>query len=304
VRTGFRARPQAVLALASGRVLLIGPHGILRSTGTNATFARSRSRAARRAKLFEVDRAGGAVFAYGSRRIAVSTNGGRSWRTVRRPRRALLEAVDFVTARSGYLLEQNGRLWKTRDRGRTWHLLLGTGTETAIGLSFSSRSAGYLVLSRFGNRPGGYLLRTSDGGRTWRPQLLTGTQLDPDSVAARGPTDYALAGDGSLFRTSTGGDAGLPSRVTIAASRRRLRAPDTVRVSGTVRGAAAGSTVLVSRRFRGESGWDHRLVPVTAAGTWATRWRVTRSCAFVALWTGDGDQAGDGSRPLRVALRR
>lgn len=304
VRTGFPARPQAVLALSRARVLLIGPHSILRSSSAGATFTRARSRAARRAKLFEVDRGGKAVFAYGSRRIAVSTNRGRSWKTVRRPRRALLAAVDFVTSRVGFLLEQDGRLWRTRNQGRTWHLLRGTGTDNGIGLSFSSRSRGYLVLSRFGSRPGGYLLRTSDGGRTWRPQLLTGTPLDPDSVAARGASDFALAGDGSLFHTTSGGDAGLPSTVTLSAHLRTRGAPGTIRLTGTVNGAAPGSGVLVSRRFRGESGWDHKLAPVTPSGAFTSSWRLTRTSTFVAQWIGDDDQAGDGSAPLTLKLRR
>ena len=156
----------------------------------------------------------------------------------------------------------------------------------------------------FGDLPGGYLLRTTDGGRTWRPQLLTGTPLDPDSVAARGANYFALAGDGSLFHTASGGDAGRPSTVTLSARGRTLHAPTTISIAGTVAGAAAGSTVLVSRRFRGESVWDHKLAPVTASGTFTTRWRLTQTSTFVAQWLGDDDQAGDGTAPRPLKLRR
>jgi photosystem II stability/assembly factor-like uncharacterized protein len=209
-----------------------------------------------------------------------------------------------VTSRTGFLLEQDGSLWKTRNRGKTWHLLLGTGTDNAIGLSFSSGSRGYLVLSRFGTNAGGYVLRTGDGGRTWRPQLLTNTALDPDGVDARGATDFALASDGSLFFTTSGGDEGRPSTVSIAAGRRSVSGRGTVRITGKVSGAAPGTRVQVARRFNGDSGWDYRLAAVTASGRYATTWALPRSSTFVAQWIGDDDQAGDGSTPLTVARSR
>jgi photosystem II stability/assembly factor-like uncharacterized protein len=304
LRPGFPARPQAVLARRDNSVLLIGPHGILRSRDAGGRFVRVRSRAARRAKIFEIDRAGRALFAYGSRRVAASTNGGRSWKTVRRPPRALIAAVDFATRRTGFLLEQNGRLWRTRNGGRRWHDLAGIGSDDAIGLAFSSTRAGYLTLSRFGDDAGGYLLRTTDGGRTWRPQLLTNAPLAAAGVVAKGATDFALAVDGSLFYTSSGGDRGMPSNVRIATARRKLRGVHTIRVSGTVAGAATGAEVVVARRFRRESGWDHHVARVGSNGAFTTTWKMTRTATFVAQWIGDEDRAGDGSAPLRVVVRR
>jgi photosystem II stability/assembly factor-like uncharacterized protein len=304
VKTGFSASPQAVLALGDGSVLLIGPHGILRSARRGAPFHRIRSQAARRAKIFEIDRAGRALVAYGSRRVAISLNRGRSWKSVRRPPRALVAAVDFVTRRTGFMLEQNGRLWRTRNRGRTWHDLAAIGTDDAIGLAFSSRSNGYLVLSRFGDDARGYLLRTTDGGRTWRPQLITSSPIDADGIAATGATDLALSTDGSLFFTTSGGDEGAPSSVKITTPDRRLRGRRTIRVSGRVAGAAPGSQVLVGRRFRGESGWDHQLATVGANGNFTTTWRNARTTTYVAQWIGDDDQAGDGSRTITVKVAR
>jgi photosystem II stability/assembly factor-like uncharacterized protein len=301
VSTGS-VRPQAVFARSAKSVLLIGPHGILRSSRRG--FVAVRSRAARRAKLFEVDPAGKAVFAHGSRRIAVSMNGGRTWKRVNRPRRALISAVDFVTPRTGFLLEQDGRLWRTRNRGRSWTNLAGIGSDNGNGLAFSTPKNGYLVVSKFGDDASGYLLRTSDGGRTWRPQLVTNAPLDADGVAAKGATDFALGIDGSLFFTTSGGDQGGPSKVSLSTPRKRLRGRKTIRVSGRVSGAAAGSKVLVSRRFRGESGWDHQLATVGANGVFSTSWKLTTTTTYVAQWIGDSAHAGDGSIPLTVKLLR
>ena len=302
-RVGTRSvRPQAVLARSAGAVLLIGPHGILRSSHRGLVAVSSR--AARRAKLFEVDPAGRAVVAYGSRRIAMSTNGGRTWRRVTRPRHALILALDFVTPRLGFLLEQGGRMWKTRNGGRSWRDLPGIGTDNASGLSFSSPRNGYVVVSKFGDDAHGYLLRTTDGGRTWRPQLVTSAPLDADGIAARGTTDLALGSDGSLFFTTTGGDAGAASSVTLSTARKRLRGRRTIRVSGLLAGAPPGSKVLVSRRFAGDSGWDHQVATVGPGGHFSTSWRLSATTTFVAQWIGDSAHAGDGSAPLTVRLVR
>lgn len=301
VRTGS-VRPQAVLARRADSVLLIGPHGILRSSRRG--FLAVSSRAARRAKLFEVDAAGSAVFAYGSRRIAVSINGGRTWKRVNRPRHALISAIDFVTPRTGFLLEQGGPLWKTRNGGRSWSDLAGIGSDNGNGLAFSSPTTGYLVVSRFGDDASGYLLRTTDGGQTWRPQLVTSAPLDADGVAASGATGYALSTTGSLFFTTSGGDRGAPSRLSLSTPRRRLAGRSTIRLSGRISGAAPGSQVLVSRRFHGESGWDHQLATVAAHGAFTTTWKITTTTTYVAQWIGDERHAGDGSKPLTVKLRR
>lgn len=297
----FPVRPQAVLA--QGRsVLLVGPHGILRSGDGGNRFVPVRSTAVRRVKLFEIDRAGRALFAFGSRRIAASTNGGRTWKTVRRPRRAAIETVDFVTRRTGFLLEQDGRLWRTRDGGRRWRDLAGIGSDDGIGLAFAGPSTGYLTLSRFGDAAGGYLLRTTDAGRTWRPELLTDAPLAAAGVVAKGATGLALAIDGSLFFSDPAAD-GARSVVRLSASSRTLQRPRTIRVSGTVSGAADGAQVLVGRRFRGESGWDHRPAKVGSNGAFTTTWKMTRTATFVAQWIGDSDYAGDGSAPFQVRVR-
>jgi photosystem II stability/assembly factor-like uncharacterized protein len=301
LRPGFPARPQALLALRDV-VLLVGPHGILRSHDGGRTFASVRSRAARRAKLFDIDRAGRALFAFGSRRIAVSMNRGRSWKTVRRPRRALIESVDFVSPRTGFLLEQDGRLWRTDDRGRRWRDLAGTGSDDGIGMAFSSGATGYVAISHFGAEAGGYLLHTTNGGRTWRPELLTDSPIAGAGLVARGGTALALATDGSIFYDDASGRAG--DTIRLETPRRVLRRLGTIRVTGTVPGAEAGMEVLVGRRLRGESGWDHKIARVGPGGRFTTAWTMTRTATFVAQWIGDSYYAGRGSRALRVTVRR
>jgi photosystem II stability/assembly factor-like uncharacterized protein len=305
LNTGFTTRPQAVLALSPSRVLLVGPLGVLRSSDAGESFARVPARLVSRAKLFNVDRGGSAVFAYGSKNIVVSTDDGRTWKKVLRPRKSLIAAIDFVTGRYGYALGQDGQVFKTRNRGRRWSDLSGVGNDDATGMSFSSPSRGYLSLRRFGDDPSGYLLRTTDGGRTWRPQLVSSAQLAGDGIVATGSqAAFLLAGTSSLLFTTTGGDHGEPSKVTLRTKRRIVRRDTVIRVTGKVSGASGGAEVVITRRERGESGWSSDVATVASNGTFTTTWKLTKTAAFVGQWGGDADSTGDGSPALLVRAKR
>jgi len=304
LHTGGARYPQAVLAPRHDVVVLVGPKGMWRSTDEGDSFRRVNGRLVRRSKLFGADHAGGRLFAYGSKVMLSSGDGGRRWHKVRMPRKALLAEVDFVTARTGFALGQNGRMWMTRDRGRHWHDLAGIGSDDGIGMSFSDARHGYIVLSRFGDDARGYIIRTSDGGKTWRPQLLTGTPVPPDGVSATDAgIDIALSDGTSLLYTDRGGDAGRRSTVHISGPRSAHRGAR-VRLAGRVNGAAPGTEVLVSRRQRGESVWDSEVGVVEEDGRFETSFRLQKTASFVAQWPGDEDQAGDGSAPVVVRTRR
>ncbi len=305
LNTGTAARPQAVLALGTQTVLLVGPKGVLRSTDGGSTFTRIRGRLLNRSKLFNVDRGGGSVFVYGSKNILVSTTAGRTWQKVRLPRKTLIQAVDFVSARTGFALGQDGQVYKTRDRGDHWLDLSGVGNDDATGLSFSTTSAGFLTLKRFDSEPGGYVLRTTDGGRTWRPQLVGTDEPSPDGLVATGSNSaFLLADSRALLFTTSGGDRGDPSKVTLRTSRRTVRRRAVIRITGRVSGAKGGATVVVSRRERGERGWVSLTATVASNGTFTTNWKLVKTAAFVAQWAGDENSAGDGSVPLVVRAKR
>jgi photosystem II stability/assembly factor-like uncharacterized protein len=304
LHTGGARYPQAVLVPSRNAIVLVGPKGMWRSGDRGDSFSRVAGRLVRRSKLFGAENAGGRLFAYGSKVMLSSGDGGRSGEKVRMPRKALLSEVDFVTARTGYALGQNGRVWVTRDRGDHWRDLSGIGSDNGVGISFSDRRHGYVALSRFGDDPRGYMLRTSDAGRTWRPQLLTVTPVAPDGIATT-PTgvDLALADGTSLLYTGHGGDAGRRSAVKISVPRAARRGAR-VRIRGRLAGADPGSEVLVSRRGRGENVWDFETATVDRRGRFETDWRLDKTATFVAQWAGDEDQSGDGSAPVSVRVLR
>ena len=121
------------------------------------------------------------------------------------------------------------------------------------------RASGSSTLKRFGSEPWGYLLRTSDGGRTWRPQLVGTDQPSPDGLVATGSSGaFLLADSRALLFTTSGGDRGDTSKVTVKSKRRKVRRRSVIRITGRVSGANGGAKVLVARRERGERGWVHQ----------------------------------------------
>jgi photosystem II stability/assembly factor-like uncharacterized protein len=302
LNTGTQAQPASVLALDANRILLIGPRGIRRSTDGGNTFA-TVGGAIKRASIQHADVARGAVFAYGSRVLFVSTNGGGSWKAVKRPSRNGLRTVDFITGKRGFALDVQGRVWSTSNRGKHWTQLVATGTLSAYDLAFTAANRGYLAVNSFGTERGGFLLKTSDGGRTWHPQLVSSHPLTRTGIATSAvQTDFATDTVGDLFYTTTGGDQGAASSLKLTTPSKRVKKRKTIHVTGKLSPASGGEQVVVSARAFNR-GWVHKVVQVAANGTFTTVWKLSRFTIFVAQWVGDADHEGAGSKVLQVSVK-
>ena len=126
---------KAVLALGTGAVLLVGPVGITRAVGQGPFTPEGGAVA--NAHLSDYDIAGSDVFAFGrgTHTLVRSSDAGARWTTISLPlsrsasraRGKLVAArpgvsirsVAFTSARNGMLLDTAGRLWKTRNGGRS-----------------------------------------------------------------------------------------------------------------------------------------------------------------------------------------
>lgn len=292
-------RPATVVALTEERVVLVGPTGIRLSTNGGDEFSTVRSDVIRSARVSQADRVGTGVFVWSGRFLAVSADGSR-WRRLLRPSRFAIRRVDFVSPKVGFLLDANGRVWKTKDQGRTWTERLSLGTSRAYDMAFSNERSGWVTIRSFGRlTEHGLVLRTTDSGATWRPQLIGPQPILPDGLAAAGDSGFALA-NGELFATRVGGDAGAASTLRLRTRLRKLEKPASISVTGTLAPAEGGELVVVARREIGANRWAFQTVTAAANGSFTTRWRVRRTSWFVAQWIGDDDRAGDGSEPLRV----
>jgi photosystem II stability/assembly factor-like uncharacterized protein len=313
VQDGGAYGPQAILALGRGRVLLIGSRGIRVSNDAGATFRALRRPAVRGAGLFDVDRAGRYLFAYGPTSLLVSPDRGRNWRKLRRPDHRPLGTVDFVSSRVGFALGKGGLVWRTRNRARTWQELYAVGTEGATALAFENAREGYLatrdVFFARGTDHPDYLLRTVDGGRRWRPQVVADSRHFNGLLATR-RSDFLLADGDLLFFTETGGDRGGRATLRLSSRRRRIDRPGRVAVSGRLAPARGGERVTVSMRpvdprlrEGARADWSFASARVTADGSFRTAWNVRRTSVFVAQWPGNEERRGAGSKVLKVRVR-
>jgi photosystem II stability/assembly factor-like uncharacterized protein len=214
--------------------------------------------------------------------------------------------VDFVDAKNGYFEAEGGALWKTANAGKKWTRLFGVGTERAYGMAFSSKSKGYLVINSFGDvtQRGGFLLRTADGGSTWQPQFVVSTPILGGGIAATSSgTDYLLGGQSSLLFTTTGGQAGKTSKLSVTTKKTRLKKAAGITVTGKLTPAGSNRLVTVSYLAPGSSHWRHQTAKTASNGSYTTSWRVQKGTnRFVAQWAGDFSAKGDGSSVLTVKV--
>jgi photosystem II stability/assembly factor-like uncharacterized protein len=297
-------------------VMVIGPTGIRRSTDSGGSFSAVRGGAVSQTILDEVDRGGSAIVAYGPQDVIRSTDNGKTWKTVLKPgkyvrkgkkrvNRLGIRNVDFADANNGFLLDTSGRLFKTRNAGKAWTELPGIGTNAARGMSFSSAQKGYLVISSFGDvrQPTGFLLRTDDGGSTWHPQFVVSNPIADSGVAGGGATDYLLGGQQSLLYSTTGGETGSSSDLSIKAPKSRYTKPVHVTITGTLKPASGNERITVSYRRPGSTRWTSQTVTASANGAYTSSWNLARGDnVFVAQWQGNFRSHGDGSKVLTVRV--
>jgi len=306
LNTGTARAPRAVVALDARHVLLVGPLGARRSIDGGQSFRTVTSKSVRRVPLGAVDRFGRTVVGFGANRIVLSRDGGRTWRGVRRPFKKLrIRDLDLVSPTTAFLLDEDGRLWRTVDRGRTWAERPATGTEVGYDIAFADRRRGFLAVTEFGDDDHGYILRTDDAGRTWQPQLLAQERLVETGVSAPDArTGFALTRANHLLATTQSGATGRPSVLRISTPTPRLRKPGTVRIDGLLRRARGGEPIVVSYRERGSRQWLFETVQAASNGAFTVVARLRRSAVFVAQWAGDQDRRGDGTPALHVRVAR
>jgi photosystem II stability/assembly factor-like uncharacterized protein len=304
LNTGTTARPSALLTTDRDHILLVGPRGVRRSIDGGDSFTRVSQKAVAKTSLSDFDRAGPSTFVFGFKALYVSANTGKSWTKLKRPRGSDLQAIDFVTSRRGFALTSDGRIWQTTNRGRRWRELPSIANDSAFELAFSDALNGFAAVRRFGANFNGYVLRTTDGGKTWQPQLIDDDGIDQDGlVAPGGKTALALSLNNSLFATTTGGERGAASSLTLRTDSRRVRRKATIKVTGKLSPAEGGEQVVVAMRGARFKKWRRQLVTVASNGSFTTSWRVTSTSYFVAQWSGDDGRAGDGSKLLTVKIR-
>jgi len=316
---GAGGAPDAVLAIPGGdTVLLAGPRGIRRATG-GGEFVGIASVA--KAKLNDIQRVGQVVVAWqgGGRSLVMSQDQGTSWKALKLPsRKTTIQHVAFTSATTGWLVDVQGRVWATRNAGRTWAESLAAGTARVQSVAVGSPSTAVLSVSGFGaDTDYGYVLRTNDAGKTWRPQAISSGRVAEFGVIAPDTNRaYALLSPPNggparqFFSTTTGGSAGTATTLKIRATpasftRATLKKTrGKVTISGTLAGAVGGEQVVLSTRALSGTSWRFTTLTVGAnGGSFSTQLTIKGPTAVVAQWAGDSGRAGAGTGALVLRVR-
>ncbi|SDN82017.1 WD40/YVTN/BNR-like repeat-containing protein [Pseudomonas jinjuensis] len=221
--------------------------------------------------LTAVTSAGARTIAVGQRgHIAVSEDGGRSWRQAMVPVSNDLVAVSFADGKNGWAVGHGGVVLHSRDGGDSWELQLDGqqtsqlvldyyadpqrggavenaqlfidrennllsygGTQALMAVHFLDASNGFVV--GLFNR----ILRTSDGGKTWEPwehRIENPDELHFYSMSADSQALYITGEQGMVWRMGKGEQhfAAIPTGYT-----------------GTLFGSVSNGRVLVAFGMRG-----------------------------------------------------
>ena len=250
---------------------------------TAATRSRpSRARTSSKARLDAIDRAGSALFASGSRDLLRSTDRGKTWKAMHKPtvnhKPARLVQVDFLDAKNGYFLAQGGALWRTANAGQVVDLAARRGHRQGLR---------HRLLVEDQGLPGHRSLRRRDAtarascsrrptaaARGTRSSWSRRRSWAPASPRPRAPTDYLLGGQSSFLFTTTSGEAGKASTLSVTTKRKKLSKPAGITVTGKLSPAAGNERVTVSYLPPGSGRWQHQTVKTAANGSYTTSWRV------------------------------
>lgn len=302
----LKPAPRAIHAWSGGQTLLVGPRGVRvsRRWGRSATAVPG---FLRRQKLTRVDASGNTAVVSGAKAVAVTGDRGRRWKRMSLPAGvSKIKALDVVSKKLVFLLDGSNELYKTNNLGRKWSRVETTGANTATSMAFSDARHGYIG---DGN---GRILATDDGGATWArqyPYFDSSEGVSPLLISgSRGKLAVALrSGSNSIFSTTTGGRIGSRSVLTIKPSATRVVKGDVIPVTGRLSSALGGERVAVMARIVGApagTAWVTQNATVAADGTFTTRWKITAATRFIARWSGDAMNDGDGAPAKIVRINR
>jgi photosystem II stability/assembly factor-like uncharacterized protein len=316
---------QTTLAAPSaGVVLLIGPHGIRRSTNGGQDFTKvggtvvepstgkgkhKRTPKGPKVSSLAVGQSltvGHTVFAYSDTHAYESTNGGAVWRAVPLPTRTKIDQLSFVTATTGYVLDQKGDPLVTHNRGATWTKLFTLGTDVQA-ISFANASDGLAVLpvGAFSSNFGGDVLATTNGGKSWQPEAIDSERgglalATPGHDYFADPSSEGQDDTSAVFSTTDNGLSPQASHLSITIGAKTLTAAALKKEHSnrvTVKGRLSpvtrqGENVLVADRTPSGS-WTHQVVNVATSGAFQVTVKNIKSTTdFVVLAEGDGVHGG------------
>lgn len=299
------AKPRALYAPSEKTLLLVGGKGVRRSADAGLSFDIVGKSKFRKRKFSAVDRAGAAVLVYGSKSLAVSKDDGKTWALLKLPKKVKsIDRADFADARTGWIVDSSSELWTTKSAGKKWVRNDTNGVNAMRSMALTDTKHGYLADGS------GSVYVTDDAGKTWSQQspFLSKSSINTliAPLSARGAILY-VPGTNRILATSSFGQIGTASKLTIKSSAAKVKKGKTVQITGKLAPSQGGEQVtVVARPLDAKSGtsWKRQTALVSLGGTFTTTWRLSKPMIFVARWAGDATHDGDGADAVIVKLKK
>lgn len=169
------------------------------------------ARLAAKSLLVDIARAGPDLVAIGERgHVVLSHDNGQTWTQSPTPTRALLTAVSFADATTGWVVGHDGVILATTDGGKSWTRQdQGDDLETIfLDVLFLDAQRGFAVGAY------GKFLATTDGGKTWTASHPSEEDVHYNRISRDSAGWLYLAGEaGTLLISRDGGQKWSRSEV-------------------------------------------------------------------------------------------
>lgn len=311
---GTTTPANSVAAIGDTTVLVAGPSKTRVSTDSGESFVTIGAlKKKKTGGINRLDVASDVVYAWGPTTMWVSDDDGDTWSRVLLPPKgtgcaykakcsgvstSTVTFADMTSATQGWVVGSNARLYRTTNSGRVWKWMTALGSALVSDLAFATGTSGYVRLG--GSFDQVKVRRTSDGGKTWSMQLVVPDVRDITTSLTG--TDYLLGGSRQLLFTTTGGQAGATSTLTVTTSKTSLSKAKKITVNGTLSPAGVR---LVELQFlaAGSTAWSVQAVKTASNGSFSAKVSVKKGTNYVvAQWAGDESRAGTGTKPLVVTV--
>ncbi len=135
------------------------------------------------------------------------------WQDLNNPATSSLWGVHFINNDTGFVVGENGQLFKTKDGGNNWNALNSGVNDHLLAIHFFNDNEGYAVGGYWFNPVTSKILYTSDGGDTWVQETSPVSNELYEVFALPAGDVFAIGGGGKVIK-KTG--SGLPQWIDIS----------------------------------------------------------------------------------------
>lgn len=128
-----------------------------------------------------------------------STDSAKTWNVVLNSAADKMQGMHFPTAQVGYIITQNGTIYRTTDGGHNWIASLTNATGQLRSVFFVNETLGYIAGTN------GLLIKTVDGGQTWTTEITSIAENLEQVYFADNGIGYIRTESAKLYSNTTNG---------------------------------------------------------------------------------------------------